>query len=161
MKTTFFFMIAVLTCLETYSQVKPAVPDINKLRKMSPAQLEAYKQQLVKQYSAQAKQVAQQANFKLDDMTLPDYKVQLPSKDIKRLSLLPTQPPTLLQLSEMLANTKRQIQTATTPAVLQEVKTIANGQNADALQQAAIGEFYADRPEQSVLLAISVWQKLF
>ena len=40
------------------------------------------------------------------------------------------------------------------PTVTEEVKKIVEGQNAATLQQSAIGEFYADRPEQSLLLAI-------
>lgn len=120
----------------------------------NPAQLEAYKKEMQKKYSAQAKQIAKQANFKLDEMTLPDFKVQLPSKDIKRLSLLPTQPPTLIQISDMLRTTKQQIEKVVKPTVTQEVKKIVEGQNAATLQQSAIGEFYADRPEQSLLIAI-------
>jgi tetratricopeptide (TPR) repeat protein len=154
MKIAFLIAFGLMTFLTGFTQVKPAMPDINKLSKMTPAQLEAYKQQMIKQYSAQAKQVAQQANFKLDEMTLPDFKVQVPPKDVKRLSLIPVQPPTLVQLSDMLNSTKRQIETAVKPTVLQEVKKIAAGQNTGVLQQAAIGEFYADRPEQSMLLAI-------
>ncbi|RYZ26551.1 MAG: hypothetical protein EOO10_15260, partial [Chitinophagaceae bacterium] len=154
MKKALLIALAFISCSTGFAQVKPAIPDIDKLRKMSPAQLEAYKQQMLKQYSTQAKQLAQQANFKLDEMTLPDFKVQMPAKDIKRLSLIPVQPPTLVQLSDMLKTTRQQIQTAVKPTVLQEVKKITVGQNADGLQQAAIGEFYADKPEQSVLLAI-------
>ncbi|HLO39053.1 MAG TPA: hypothetical protein VK173_11195, partial [Lacibacter sp.] len=130
------------------------MPDLNKMMKMSPAELEAYKLQMQKQYSAQAKQIAQEANFKIDEMTLPDFKVQLPPKDVKRLSLIPTQPPTLIQLSDMLRTTKQQIQAAVKPTVIQEVKKITEGQNAETLQQSAIGTFYADKPEQSLLIAI-------
>ena len=154
MKIALLIAFSIMTFLTGFTQIKPVMPDINKMRKMTPAELEAYKQQMIKQYSAQAKQVAQQANFKIDEMTLPDFKVQLPAKDAKRLSLIPVQPPTLIQLSDMLNSTKKQIETAVKPVVLQEVKKIAVGQNTEVLQQAAIGEFYADRPEQSMLLAI-------
>lgn len=130
------------------------MPDANKMVKMSPAELEAYKKEMQKKYSVQAKEIAQQANFKLDEMTLPDFNLQLPAKDVKRLSLLPTQPPTLIQLSDMLRTTKKQIETVVKPAVIQEVKKITEGQTAATLQQSAIGEFYADRPEQSLLIAI-------
>nr|WP_294906291.1 hypothetical protein [uncultured Lacibacter sp.] len=130
------------------------MPDVNKMVKMSPAELEAYKKEMQKKYSVQAKEIAQQANFKLDEMTLPDFNLQLPAKDVKRLSLLPTQPPTLIQLSDMLRTTKKQIETVVKPAVIQEVKKITEGQTAATLQQSAIGEFYADRPEQSLLIAI-------
>src|SRR5690606_26590390 len=98
-------------------------------------------------------------NIKLDEMLLPDFKVQLPPKDTKRLSLIPKQPPTLIQLSDMLRATKKQIETAVKPTIVQEVKKIATGQNAEALQQASIGAFYADRPEQALLLGIEAAMK--
>ena len=154
MKTTLAIAFLLLTTSIGFAQTKPAMPDVNKMMKMSPAELEAYKKQMQKQYSAQAKQIAQEANFKIDEMTLPDFKVQLPPKDVKRLSLIPTQPPTLIQLSDMLRTTKQQIQAAVKPTVIQEVKKITEGQNAETLQQSAIGTFYADKPEQSLLIAI-------
>jgi hypothetical protein len=154
MKTLLSSLFLLFTMSLGFAQTKPAMPDVNKMMKMSPAELEAYKQQMQKQYSAQAKQIAEQANFKLDEMTLPDFKVQLPAKDVKRLSLIPIQPPTLNQLSDMLRTTKQQIETVVKPTVLQEVKKIVAGQNAETLQQSAIGTFYADKPEQSLLIAM-------
>lgn len=60
---------------------------------MSPAELEAYKQKILKQSSMQAKQIAAQSNIKLDEMLLPDFEVKMPPKDMKRLALIPKQPP--------------------------------------------------------------------
>ncbi|QNA44581.1 tetratricopeptide repeat protein [Lacibacter sediminis] len=154
MKTLLSSLFILLSMSLGFAQTKPTMPDVNKMMKMSPTELEAYKKQMQKQYSAQAKQIAQEANFKIDEMTLPDFKVQLPLKDAKRLSLIPTQPPTLIQLSDMLRTTKQQIETVVKPTVLQEVKKIVTGQNAETLQQSAIGTFYADKPEQSLLIAI-------
>jgi tetratricopeptide (TPR) repeat protein len=154
MKTALMIVLLLLTISPAFAQTKLAMPDVNKMMKMSPAELEAYKKQMQKQYSAEAKDIAQQANFKIDEMTLPDFKVQLPPKDVRRLSLIPTQPPTLIQLSDMLRTTKQQIETVVKPTVMQEVKKIVAGQNAETLQQSAIGTFYADKPEQSLLIAI-------
>lgn len=154
MKTLLLLAFFFISVVQGLAQTNPAMPDVNKMMKMSPAELEAYKKEMQKKYSAQAKQIAKQANFKLDEMTLPDFNLQLPSKDIKRLSLLPTQPPTLIQISDLLRTTKQHIEKVVKPTVTQEVKKIVEGQNAATLQQSAIGEFYADRPEQSLLIAI-------
>lgn len=159
MKTLLLIASFLVMLLQSFAQNTTTMPDVNKMMKMSPAELEAYKKEMQKKYSAQAKNIAQQANIKLDEMTLPDFKVQLPSKDMKRLSLLPTQPPTLIQLSDMLRTTKKQIEAVVKPTVIQEVKKITEGQTATALQQSAIGEFYADRPEQSLLIAIEAAMK--
>jgi len=137
-----------------FSQTAPSMADINKMMKMSPTELEAYKKQMIKKYSGQATQLAEKANLKLDPMTLPDYTIQLPPKDLKALATIPSQPPTLIQISDMLRTSKQQIQTAVKPIVLQEVKKAVDGQNAETIRQSAIGAFYADKPEQSLLIAM-------
>jgi tetratricopeptide (TPR) repeat protein len=154
MKKYLLVVFVMLLINKGYAQTKPVMPDVNKLMKMSPAELEAYKQKMLKQYSEQAKQIATEANFKLDETVLPDYKIQLPTKDVQRLSLIPQQPPTLIQLSDMLRTTKQQIVTIANPVVIQDVKKMTEGQDVESIQQAAIGAFYADKPEQAVLAAI-------
>jgi tetratricopeptide (TPR) repeat protein len=153
MKKIIILLIVLLGCTKLL-QAQMSMEEINRLKKMSPAELEAYKQKMLKQYSEQAKQLANTANIKLDATILPDYKIQLPAKDIKRLSLIPQQPPTLIQLSDMLRTTQQQITAVAKPAITQEIQKIAEGQNAESLQQAAIGSFYADKPEHAVMLAI-------
>ena len=154
MKYIFIFLLVLFACSISVAQQMPTMADIEKLKKMSPAELEAYKKKMINQYSQQAKQIAEQANFKLNDMDLPDFKIQMPPKDFKRLSLIPKQPPTLIQLSDMLRTTKKQIETAAKPAIVKEVKQIVETQKPEDLSDAAIGTFYGDKPEQSVLLGI-------
>ena len=62
MKTLLLSTFFLLNFSLGFAQTKPAMPDVNKMMKMSPAELEAYKKQMQKQYSAQAKEIAQQAN---------------------------------------------------------------------------------------------------
>ena len=102
MKKYFCILIASLITIVSVAQKKTGMttmPDINKLMKMSPAELEAYKQQMLKQASAQAKDIATKGNIKLNEMVLPDFELKQPVMDIKRLSLIPSQPPTIIQLA--------------------------------------------------------------
>lgn len=145
----------MLLCIEyAFTQKAPAIPDVNKLLKMSPAELDAYKQKMLKQYSGQAKEIASKANFKIDETLLPDYSIQLPPKDVQRLSLIPQQPPTLVQLSDMMRSTREKITALVQPSVVEDARKITSTQDAESLQQSAIGSFYADKPEQAVLVAI-------
>lgn len=153
MKYVSAFLLAFFILTAAIAQQVPPI-DIEKLKKMSPAELAAYKEKMIKQYSQQAKQISEQANFKLNDMDLPDFKVQMPPKDFKRLALIPKQPPTLIQLSDMLRTTKKQIETAAKPEIIKEVKQIVQAHKPEDLGDAAIGTFYGDKPEQSVLLGI-------
>lgn len=105
------------------------MPDVAAMQKMTPAQLEAYKQKLLKQYSQQAKTLSAGYNIKIDESALPDFTVQQPQKDIAKLSLLPKQPPTLIQLADGLRASKKTLESVTPKPVLQEVQKIATSQN--------------------------------
>lgn len=153
MKHLSAFLLALFIVNAPLAQM-PSMQEIEKLKKMSPAELAAYKEKMLKQYSQQAKDLSEQANFKLNDMDLPDFQIQMPPKDFKRLSLIPQQPPTLIQLSDMLRTTKKQIETVAKPEIIKEVKQVVETQKPENLSDAAVGAFYVDKPEQSILLGI-------
>ncbi len=159
MKPVILLASLLMAIIHGFSQTAPSMAEMQKLMSMTPAQQEAYKQEMIKKYSTQAKELAAKGNIKLDEMALPDFKVQMPPKDLKRLSLIPKQPPTLIQLGDMLRSTKKQIETAVKPAIVQEVSKITQGQDASALQQSAIGSFYADKPEHALLIGIEAAMK--
>ncbi len=131
------------------------MPDIQKMMKMSPSELEAYKQQMLKQASTKAKQLAAQNDFKINEMVLPDFELKLPVKDIKRLSLIPSQPPTMAQLTEALAKSKQQLESVTPKAVLDEVKAITSNETPAQEQSSSIAEFYGDNPVQALLISMN------
>ena len=77
--TLMLFFVAV-------AQQKPAamsMEDIARLQSMSPAKLEKYKQEMIKNASAKAKQLLQQYGIKIDETRLPDFEVKPPVRDIK------------------------------------------------------------------------------
>lgn len=151
-------MILVLGCsgLSSLAQKKPAHanPDVQAILKMSPAELQAYKEKMLQSASQQAKQMAQAANMTIDEQLLPDANLKVPVPDTRRLKLLPVQPPTLVQLSDALIRSKQRLESLATRPVLEEVKTITSQLNPAQQQSAAIGEFYANRPVQALLVAM-------
>ncbi|MGG9964186.1 tetratricopeptide repeat protein [Ferruginibacter sp. SUN106] len=155
MKKYVFILVATCSVLITVAQNKPALPDINKMMTMSPQELEAYKQKMLKQASTQAKQIAATNNLKINEMLLPDFELNPPVKDIKRLSLLPVQPPTMIQLADGLKKSMQQLQSVTPKAVLDEVKTITTQQTPAQQQSSAVAEFYADNPVQALLISMN------
>jgi tetratricopeptide (TPR) repeat protein len=161
MKKIFYTIAAFIISSTGLAQKKPAtpklpsIPDVNTLMKMSPSELEAYKHQMLKQTSSQMKQTAAQGNIKIDEMLLPDFKVQLPPKDLLRLSLIPKQPPTLIQLANGLRQSKKNLEGIATANVLEEVKAIVATQTPEQQHTSAIAEFYADKPVQSLLVSIN------
>jgi tetratricopeptide (TPR) repeat protein len=157
MKKFAIIFIALLITRITAAQKKSSLtvmPDINKLMKMTPAEIEVYKKTVLKQASNQVKQISEQNNFKIDEMTLPDFELKMPLKDIKRLTLLPSQPPTMVQLVDELRKSKQQIETLTPKAVLNEINVIAANQTPAQMQSSSIAEFYSDKPVQALLISM-------
>ncbi|WP_407520238.1 hypothetical protein PDL71_09275 [Lacibacter sp. MH-610] len=159
MKQYFFLLLMLSFHLSVQSQskkpVNPAMPDVNAMMKMSPAELEAYKQKILKQSSMQAKQIAAQSNIKLDEMLLPDFEVKMPPKDMKRLALIPKQPPTLIQLADGLLQSKKQLESVTPKVIVEEVKNITAVQTPEQQHGSAIGAFYGDKPVEALLIAMN------
>lgn len=157
MKKYCFILIVSMTALASAAQKRtPAgtMPDVNKLMNMSPSELEAYKKQMLDQASKKAKELAAQNNFTIDEMVLPDFELKLPVKDLKRLALIPSQPPTLAQLTKALLQSKQQLESVTPKAMLDEVKVITSSNTPAQEQSAAIAAFYSDNPVQALLISM-------
>jgi tetratricopeptide (TPR) repeat protein len=157
MKKIGFILIALCFTKTIIAQKKPAavvMPDINKLMKMSPAEIETYKAQMLKQASTQAKKISDENNFKIDEMTLPDYELKMPVKNIKRLALLPVDPPTINELVDELKKSKQQIEAATPKAILDEVNAITAQQTPAQMQSSSIAAFYSEKPLQALLISM-------
>ncbi|CAN5758016.1 hypothetical protein BH11BAC3_BH11BAC3_11770 [soil metagenome] len=154
MKKIGFLLIVSFVSTIAVAQQKPVVLDINKIMKMNPQELAAYKQQLLKKNSQQAKAIAAQYNFKVDETLLPDFVLKPPVKDIKRLALLPVKPPSLIELSAALLQSKKQIENVATLAIVDEVKIITATETAAQQQSSAVAAFYSDQPVAALLIAI-------
>lgn len=128
--------------------------DINKLMSMTPAERDAYKRQMLNQASQQAKEIAQQADIKLDESQLPDYELKLPEKDIARIALIPKQTPALAQLIASIKTSKEQLAALTPANVLASVQNLAATQNPAQLQSSAIVEWYGGNPVAALLLSM-------
>lgn len=137
----------------------PAMPDVNKMMKMSPQELEAYKQQMLKQASGQAKEMAGKNNLKINEMLLPDYEIKPPVKDIKRLSALPLQAPSRIELMNAVAKSKKQLESVAPKEMVEEVNKSATEQNAAQLQGSSIASWYGDKPAEALLLSMNAVQK--
>lgn len=151
-----FLLISLFFVTAATAQQKPAValPDINKLMNMTPAEREAYKKKMLNQASQQTKEIARQGNIKIDETALPDYELQLPEKDVKRIASIPAGIQTMSQLITTLKNIKQKIESATSNEILDGVKKLAASQNAAQLQSSSIALWYSDKPVAAVLLSI-------
>lgn len=150
-----FFLLLSFPLFAQKKPVIPTMPDLAKLQKMSPAELEAYKQKMLKQYSGQAKKIADANDLKIDETLLPDFSLQPPPKDLARLALIPSRPPTLTQLADGLRESKKTLESLLPKPVLDEVKAITGTQTPAQQQSTSIAAFYAGKPAQALLLSMN------
>ena len=158
-----FLPLMLMMCTISFAQQKapsvPAMPSLAELQKMTPEELEAYKQKMLKQTSQQAKDMAAAYNLKINEQLLPDYQLTSPVRDVKKLSLIPVQPPTWIQLADGLRQTKQQLESVAPKAVLEQVAKVVNTQTVPEQQSAAVGAFYADKPAAALLIAMNATLK--
>lgn len=148
-------VILFMSMLAAGTDAQMTQQEMMKLSKMSPAELEKYKQQKLKQLSQQAKQLSAQYNMPLDESVLPDYELKAPVKDLKRLSMLPLAAPSMAELSTAVISSRKQLENLTAPAVVQEVKQMTTQQTPAQLQSLSIGQWINNNPVQAMLLSMT------
>jgi tetratricopeptide (TPR) repeat protein len=156
MKKVFFICIALLSFAAAFAQT---MPDVNKLMKMSPAELEAYKKQMIKQSSQQAVDLAEKHNLPVNAALLPGVDLKPPVKDIKRLSLIPSRPPTRVEITASLQQSIQQIQKGIPAPKIEEIKNITSNIPVEAINDKAIAEFYHDNPKAGLLMLLQTTVK--
>lgn len=150
-KSAFGLITLLVTFLTGWTQ---SLPDVSRLAKMSPSELAAYKQQMLKQASSRAKQLAAQYNMKIDETVLPDFEAKAPVKDLKRLALIAHVAPSLAELSAAIRKSEQQLASVAPAAVVQEVKTMAAKQDGAGLQGASLGQWLNNNPVQALMLSM-------
>lgn len=130
----------------------PAVPDFSKMAKMSPAELEAYKQKIIKQASEQGAALAKEYNLPVDRSEFVGAELKPPAKDLKRLQRLPVQPPTRTELVSSLQQSVAQIKKGLPAPAVQKVEQFVNSQPVEIINGRAVMDFYANDPEGAVLM---------
>lgn len=156
MKKIFYLLSLVLLAITVQAQNKkpalPAMPDVNELMKMSPAEREAYKAKMIKQVSQQAADYADANNFAINKTLLPGYEPKAPVKDIKRLSLIPSRPPSRTELVSGIQQSIQQIKQGMPAPQIEKVNTSISSLPVEKINSKAIGEFYAGDPKGAVLM---------
>lgn len=158
------FLFVVLNSLSASAQKKkvppvPELPDVNKLMKMSPAELEAYKQKMIKQTSQQAADYADASGLAVNKTLIPGFEPKPPKMDVQRLNLLPSQPPTRTQIVSALQQSSQQIQKGMPAPKVEEIKKFTATQPVEVVNQKAVLEFYSDDPKGAILTLMEMAAK--
>lgn len=145
-------LLVLLISICSYGQTNKSTPapttvDVNQLLKMSPEEREAYKQKLI----SQASQLAPAA--------FPEMELKPPAKDLKRLSLIPSRPPTRLEISTSLQQSIQQIKKGIPAPKIEEINKQVESLTVEQIDDKAIASFYQDNPEEGLLLLMEVTKR--
>ena len=161
-KIVYLFIVLLITTAVNAQKKKPAapaMPDMNQLMKMSPAELEAYKKKMIKETSEYAADYTDANNLAINKTLLPGYEPKPPVKDIKRLSLIPSRPPTRTELVSGIQQSIRQIQKGIPAPKIAEINTSISSLPVEKINGKAIAEFYADDPKSALLMMMQAAAK--
>lgn len=128
------------------------MPDINKMMKMTPAEQEAYKQQLIKENAQIAENIAEKYNLNVNTDVLPGSEIKQPVKDIKRLSLIPSRPPTRTELVSSIQQSMQIVQQGIPAPKMVEIKKFEASVKVETIHEAAITSFYNNDPKEGLYL---------
>lgn len=119
-----------------------AKKDLEKIKNMTPSQLEAYKQEMQKQLNAKAKQLGNQAGVGIDPIVLPGYDIKPPVKDIKRLSSLPIKAPSRIEMVNEIKASAAKLKAVLSPTIAQSIESELSTKPATVLHDEAVTGFY-------------------
>ena len=134
------------------AQVKPVMPDINKLMKMTPAEREAYKAQVIKQQSEAAIHIAKTNKLNVDVTQFPGYEMKPPVKDVARLSLIPSRPPLRQELVSSIQQSMNQLKQGIPAPKMQEIQQFSATRSIASIHDAALMSFYNNNPSEAMML---------
>jgi tetratricopeptide (TPR) repeat protein len=157
MKKLLILLVAILLFLASFAQKKttiPAMPDMNAIMKMTPAEREAYKQKMIKESTKQAEQIAKDYNLNVNTAVLPGYESKPPVKDIKRLALIPSRPPTRTELVSEIQNSMAVVRKGIPPPRIEQIQQFTTNVKVEKIHDAAVTSFYNNNPEEGVYLAM-------
>ena len=127
---------------------------MEKIAKMSPAELEKYQAAAVKYQEEKAKQLAKAGNISLDESFLQSTGIQPPVKDVQRLSLIPAIPPSRVELARQMTAMAEGLTKMSSKEDVQNVETYIASHTAKEINSAAIGSWYQDKHQAALLLAV-------
>lgn len=160
----FLHLFALLATLQVAGQKKkmppmPEMPDVNKLMKMSPAELEAYKQKMIKESGQQAADYADASGLAVNKTLISGFEPKPPKMQVERLRLLPSQPPTRTQIVSGLQQSIQKIQKGIPAPKVEEIKKFTATQPVEVVNQKAVLEFYSDDPKGGMLTLMEMAAK--
>lgn len=151
-------LLLILTILTAFtgSAAAQGMPDVNKLMSMTPAQRQRYADSMMKAAGKNATAMADKYGMAIDETALPGTTIKPPVKDIAKLSLIPSRPPTRTELVQQVQQSRQQIKTVLPKPDIAEIEKFSAQKSTAELHDASIGRFYNNEPEKALYMMMSV-----
>jgi tetratricopeptide (TPR) repeat protein len=160
MTKIFYTLAAIILSINAWAQKKggmpkpPSLPDVNAIMKMSPAELEAYKTKMIKQAGAEAAHYTAAGKA-----SLAALEIKPPVKDIKRLTQIPSRPPTRAELVGGIQQSMQIIKQGIPSPKIEQVNTVVSSMPVEKIHQQAVLDFYSDDPQGGMLMMMQLAAK--
>lgn len=142
-----------------FAQTNPPIPDITALQKMSSAELEAYKQKMINDANKKLAQYSGATGSNTPPSIMKALEIKPPVKDIKRLSLIPSRPPTRSELISGIQKSAQILKEGMPSPKIEEVNTKLSSLPVETIHQQAVLDFYADDPQGGMLMMMKLAAK--
>lgn len=134
-------------------------PDVNELMKMTPAELEAYKKKMLTDQTEKAAHLIEKNNLNIDVRTVPGYDIKPPVKNVAKLALIPSKPPTRQELVSSVQQSISQVKQGMPAPKIQQIEQFSASQSIATIHDAAIMRFYNGDPAEGMLLLMQAVAK--
>lgn len=151
-----FLSILILLVLAMGATAQFKMPDVNKMMSMTPAQREKYADSMKKVMSQQVVEMGEKYGIPVDETVLPGYEIKPPVKDIARLSLIPSRPPTRTELVQQVQQSREQLRSVMPKTDVAEVEKFSAQHSVEQIHGAAITNFYSNQPEKALMMMMKV-----
>ncbi|HYE55408.1 MAG TPA: tetratricopeptide repeat protein, partial [Chitinophagaceae bacterium] len=150
MKKLFLLLVIVMAIMN--NAVAQVMPDVNRMMAMSAAERQKYADSLVKASTKNATDMATKYGLAIDETVLPGTEIKPPVKDVAKLSLIPSRPPTRTELVQQVQKSQQQLQSVMPKTEVAEIQKFSAQQSAGAIHEASIAKFYNNEPEKALYL---------
>jgi len=156
MRKILTLLLAFFICINLFAQTKtskPAMPDIQKLMKMTPQQQQAYAEQMKKQYSSYANEIVAGKDAMVrvaDDF----FGLELPAIDNQKLTYANGLPFTRNSVLEQVKRSQEALKKLLSADKINKLNSFIQSNNASDIHAASIAGFYSNDLPSSLYLSM-------
>lgn len=133
--------------------------EMQRLSKMSPAELEKYQKEMIRKLEKQAQATAAAGNLQLDESLLQSSSLKLPALDSRRIDLIPSTPFSPATLLTQVSGISAAVKKVMPASRLKNYDSLASVVPVAETEAAAITQWYRQDPGGALYLALKAVER--